>query len=241
MSALPTPRPEAPAHQPMPETAPNAELLRALRRLVRGLSALLLGLPLTLFVCIQSAVTEWLRPMGVLPPMFGMSLLLYGLVEMGHFQKQERVWQTALDRAKMLGVVNLGLSPFIYWWNRMPGELAFTVSIGLLTLSSLLFLFNLNCVLQRLAAMLPDETLRADTNFFTTLNLGLVLALLTLAATYFVLAQIDTLPQLLIVFTERLYELRRTLMVFLVILPVAMTMTLIWKIKEVVLTSVFDK
>ena len=225
----------------MPETAPNAELMQSLRRLVRGLSVLFWCLPLALLVCVQSAVTEWLKPMGIVPPVLTTTLLLYGVMELGHFQKQERIWLQALDRAKLLGLVNVGLSPFIFWWNKLPGEVAFAVSVTLLALSGLLFLFNLNYVLQRLAAMLPDETLRADTQLFTSLNLGLMLTVLALLGFYFVLAQIDSLPQMAIEFLDRLFEARRWLLVFLILLPVAMTMTLIWKIKEVVLASVFGQ
>ena len=225
----------------MPEPASKAELMHSLRRLIRGLSILFWCLPLALLVCVQNAVTEWLKPMGVLPPVITTLLLLYGVMELGHFQKQERIWQHSLDRAKMLGLVNTGLSPFIFWWNKLPGELAFTVSVALLGFSSLLFLLNLNYVLQRLAAMLPDETLRSDTQLFTSLNLGLMLTVIVLVAVYFILAQISTLPQMAIEFLDRLFDARRWLLVFLIILPVAMTMTLLWKIKEVVLAGVFEQ
>jgi len=51
----------------MPDPAPNAELLRALGRLVRGLSVLFWGLPLALVACVQTAKTEWLRQFGLSP------------------------------------------------------------------------------------------------------------------------------------------------------------------------------
>ena len=225
--------------------APKAALMQSLRRLVRGLSVLFWCLPLALLVCVEGAVglqnnaSAWLHAMGILPPVLATALLLFGVRELGHFQPQERIWQESLDRAKLLGLVNFGLSPFVFWWNRLPGELAFSVSVGLLALSGLLFLFNLNHVLQRLAAMLPDETLRADTQLFTSLNLGLMLAVLALLGVYALLDQVDSLPQLLIEFLDRLFEARRGLLVLLILLPVAMTMTLLWKMKEVVLASVF--
>ena len=177
----------------MADPAPNAELMRSLGRLVRGLSAVFWGLPITLLVSVQGAVTDFLRPMGMFPPVLGSALLFFGLLQIGCFQKQERVWQAALDRAKLIGLVNIGLSPFIYLWNMQPRETFFAQSVALLTLSSLLFLFSLNQVLQRLTAM-------------HLLNLG-----------------------------------RRSILLFLVLLPLAMTMTLVWKIEEVVLSSVFGQ
>ena len=109
---------------------------------------------------------------------------------MGQFQKQERPWRNALDRAKLLGLVNLGLCPFIYWHNKMPGTAFFTTGVLLLELSAVLFLFNLNLVLQRLGAMLPDETLRQETRQFTALNRWLLVVLLLFVGAYAVLVQV---------------------------------------------------
>jgi hypothetical protein len=224
----------------MSETAPKAELMLSLRRLVRGLSILFWGLPLALLVCVRTSVSEWLRPLGMLPPIISTVLLLYGLRELGYFQKQERVWAHALDRAKILAIVNIGLSPFVFWWNQLPHVPFYMMAVALLMLTGLLFLFSLNFVLQRLAAMLPDETLRIETRFFTSFNLYLLVSVLAVAALYIVLQQMDTLPDLLAHLVHAIDSTRQWLLVFVVLLPLAMTMTLIWKIKEVVLASVFE-
>ena len=63
----------------MHDPVPNAELLRSLGRLVRGLSALFWGLPIALVVCVQTAKGELLRPLGVAPPLVATALLLHGL------------------------------------------------------------------------------------------------------------------------------------------------------------------
>src|SRR5450432_4651661 len=99
---------------------PNAELLRSLGKLARGLSALFWGLPASLIVCAETTRIELLKPIGIVPALVVNALLLYGLWQMGSFQKQERQWRNALDRAKLLGFVNLGLSPFLFWFIRMP-------------------------------------------------------------------------------------------------------------------------
>jgi hypothetical protein len=225
----------------MSDTVAKAELMRSLRRLVRGLSALFWGLPLTLLVCVRTSIGEWLRPLGMLPPVLTTVLLLYGLYQLGYFQKQERVWIHSLDRAKALGVVNVGLSPFVYWWGQLPHVQFYLLGVGVLTLSGVLFLFNLNFVLQRLAAMLPDETLRMETRFFTSFNLYLLLALVMLMAAYVILQQFDGLPPVVDQLVRALDNNgREWLLIFLILLPLALTMTLIWKIKEVVLASVFE-
>src|SRR4051812_18002212 len=104
----------------MPDPNPNAELLRSLGRLVRGLSALFWGLPVALIVCVETAKTEALHSLGIYPPIIVTAWLLFGLWQLGYFQKQERIWRSALNRAKLLAMVNLGLSPFLYWWNQIP-------------------------------------------------------------------------------------------------------------------------
>src|SRR5580658_6935994 len=162
----------------MDKSAPDPQLLRSLGKLARGLSALFWGLPATLLISAETARADWLKPLGLLPLLAINALLLYGLWQMGDFQKQERPWRLALDRALLLALVNLGLCPFIYWQNRMPGEKLFNYAVVLLELSAVVFLFNLNLVLKRLAAMLPDETLRQETRQFTALNCWLLVTLL---------------------------------------------------------------
>ncbi len=223
----------------MAESAPNVELLASLGRLARGLSALFWGLPLALVVCVQTAKGELLRPLGVAPPLVATALLLYGLGLLGHFQRQERVWRAALDRAKTFALINLGLSPFLYWWNQVPANRFYNSVVGLMALSGLIFLFTLNPVLCRLTAMLPDETLRQETKLFTTLNRYLLLATLAFVVAGFLLARTDRLPDPVINLLFFLDRAAFWILLFLILLPVAMTMALVWKIKEVILAGVF--
>lgn len=224
----------------MADPVPNPELLRALGRLARGLSALFWGLPTALIIGVRAAKAEWTGLLEVVVVCMLNGLLLFGLWQMGAFQKQERPWQGALDRAKLLGVVNLGLSPFLYWSNRMPAEEFFAVAVLILGASAVLFLFNLNIVIERLGAMLPDETLRLETKQFTAINRGLLLSLLLIAAAYFCFLHLPDLPVVLRVVALLLERYSLLAMVLLILLPLAMTMALIWKTKEVILESLFS-
>jgi hypothetical protein len=223
----------------MPELAPNPQLLRSLGKLARGLSALFWGLPAALLIAAETARSDWLKPLGVLPLLAINGLLLYGLWQMGEFQKQERPWRLALDRALLLALVNLGLSPFVYWHNRMPGEVLFKYAVLLLGLSGVVFLFNLNLVLKRLAAMLPDETLRQETRQFTALNRWLLVMLLFLAIAFLWLSGLPHITQPVIKVFNWVGRLSGLLLIFFILLPLAMTMALIWKTKEVILDAVF--
>jgi len=224
---------------PNPKLGNEVELLRSLGRLARGLSALFWGLPATLVICAETARASWLKPLGMIPALAATGLLLFGLVQMGGFQKQERVWHNALDRAKLLGLVNFGLCPFLYWQNKMPDQPFFNAAVFVLVLSAILFLFNLNVVLKQLGAMLPDETLRQETRQFTALNRWLLVALLLCATAYVVLMNDPRLPAALGALFLWANNFSFWALIFFALLPLAMTMALIWKTKEVILDSVF--
>jgi len=224
----------------MPDFVPNTDLLRSLGRLVRGLSALFWGLPLALIICFYTARADGLKSFGMAPPIGSTSLLVYGLWQLGAFQKQERVWRNALDRAQILSVINCGLSPFLYWWNRIPDQVFYIVMVLLFAFSSLLLLASINLVLQRLSAILPDEALRIETRQFTTLNLNLLLATFISALFYFGLGQAQAIPRWLGIIASIMDRGSFWFLVVLVLLPLAMTMALIWKTKEIILESIFN-
>jgi hypothetical protein len=223
----------------MPDSAPNADLLRSLGRLARGLSALFWGLPASLVIGAETSRTDWLRPFGIVPALAGTGLLLFGLWQMSDFQKQERPWLNALDRAKLLGLVNFGLCPFLYWQNKMPGQPLYNAAVFLLGLSALIFLFNLNVVIKQLGAMLPDETLRQETRLFTALNRWLLVGLLFFAAAHNVFLNSPRWQQAFGAFAYWPEHLGFWALIFFALLPLAMTMALLWKTKETILDSVF--
>ena len=225
----------------MSDTPPNPELLRALGKLVRGLSALFWGLPAALIICVGTAIGGWFRAFSIAPVMLTTGLILYGLYQIGAFQKQERPWRLALDRARLVALVNFGLSPFLYWWNRMPDNSFFTTVVGLLAVTSLLFLFNLNLVIARLGEMIPDEMLRQETRQFTVINRSLLVLLLVIASCYVFLLQMPNLPGVLVNILLRLQHVGQPVLMLLVLLPLSLTMSLLWKTKEVIMDSLFTQ
>src|SRR4051794_30430228 len=134
----------------MPDGDRNAELLASLRAMVRGLSALFWGLPAALVIAVQTGKGEWLKPLGVAPIVLAMAALLYGVVSLGKFQTQERIWMNALERARLVAIANVGLSPFLFFWSKVPGNMFFTIMVEVMFLTLLAFLFLLNAVLARL-------------------------------------------------------------------------------------------
>ena len=102
--------------------------------------------------------------------------------------------------------------------------------------------------------MLPDETLRLETRFFALLNRYILLVLLVVLGGYCIIIHVEPdLPDQFLGWLLKisplppqanalLYFLDRAglwIMLFFVLLPLAMTMALLWKIKEVILAGVF--
>jgi len=224
----------------MSDHPPDPQLLRSLSRLVRGLSALFWGLPAALIVCVGTGLGGWLPAFNVAPVLATTALPLYGLWHVGAFQRQERPWRRALDRTRLIGLINFGLSPFLYWWYRMPANPFFAAVVGLLVVTGLLFIFNLNLVVARLGEMLPDETLRMETRQFTQFNRVMLIALIFLLGAYVFLAQMPTLPPSLLMVLAGLQQYGQSTLLLMVLLPLSLTMALIWKTKEVILESVFE-
>ena len=247
----------------MSSPAPTTDFLASLGRLARGLSALFWGLPVSLAVCVLTARGERLYVLGILPPLAVMGLLLYGVSLLGRFQPQERVWMTAIERMRVLAIINVGLAPFAYWWTRaqgiLPASIAaeqtivdlslqvsqiprvmfFDIMAELLCLSWLSFLYLMNPLLRRLVAMVPDETLRQDARVFTRFNESLLTALIVLATAYFVLKPMQRLPRLVVDLLLAFEGGGVMVGLFILLIPVTLTMSLLWKTKEVILAGVF--
>ena len=222
--------------------APTPELLRSLGRMLRGLSALFWGLPLTLIISVQSQTHVWAQGLGLsfVLPSVTHGLLFFGLTQMSWFQPQERVWRNALDRARLTALVNVGLAPFLYFRVLLPQMPHYAAAVDLLYFSSLLFLYNYNQVLFRLSLMLPDESLRRDVHLLAELNHVVLIGVALLGSLYLIVWWTGVAPTFLYRFLQFLDMNRLLLAVLPLLLPVAMMMTLTWRIKELVMDGVFS-
>ena len=226
----------------MDEADAQPDLLPTLARVVRGTSMLFWGLPVAMVVSIMSTLSNWTDaawPMGMLMPPVAFGVLWVGLWLLGAFQPQERVWQAALGQAKLLGLFNLGLSPFLHWHHRAPDELYFANAVWLLALVFVFYLMALNKTLARLAAMLPDETLRVESQLFSRMNRVLLTITSISIGVMYLVTRIDEPPELLFRLVAMAAQFRPWLFMAFVLIPVSMTMSLLWKTKESILASVF--
>jgi len=223
--------------------AAKLEVMRSLGQLVRGLSYLFWALPVTLLVDVETARSDcfgFLGDAAFAPSVLAGAALYYSLRQMREFQKQERIWHQALHRAEILAVLNAGLAPFLFWWHRFPQFSFYLACVFVLAFSGLLFLMQINQLLRRLSAMLPDEALREETTMFTSLNTGLFLAALMGLVIYLGLAWADLLPAAIGKILTGENPAGQWLLLFMSLMPLAMTLAILWKIKEVIFASIFE-
>jgi hypothetical protein len=232
----------------------HPDLMPSLRKLVRGLEVLFWAL----LVCVQETMVSWWESWGIAPALAAMVLLWYGTYSLGHFQKQERVWQGTVNFAQVLALLMVGLVPFLHWqqqitsdtmtWSQMSEAQKHVVySACIFFTAGMMYVLNLNHVLARLAAMLPDPILRADVRLFVYLNFGLFLLLVIglwmhqkadvvfLGLREFAPAFAESIGSYL-----GLAAMMKAAILWAATLVVTLTMTMLWKTKEAILKSVFS-
>jgi hypothetical protein len=219
----------------------GGRIISSLVRVIRGLSALFWGLPLSLLACGRTAMGDMSPELGLFPALAANGLILYGVMQLQKFHPQEQVWIKAVERAKLFALLNVALSPFPWWWNRWPDEPFFGESMLLLLFSGMSLLLCLNHALRRLAAMLPDETLRSETGVFTALNSTLIFALVALVAAWMLASLLPAPPIWLNLLLVTVNERRGWLVVVLALLPLALTMTLLWRAKEALFNGLGER
>ena len=227
---------------------------------MRGLSAVFWGLPLAILAAAKTALGEGPRifpgalPLGsgpwarmgsdtlsaCLAALLAAGLVCYGLRQLVRFQAQEQIWIAAVTRASLAAVAVIGLLPFAYWWSRFPGQPIFERGVALLFAAGIGLGLALNHLLVRLAAMLPDEILRQDSRLLSSIDQSLLLGLLTFAALdWWLPVWLARLPESWGPVILTLHELRFSLLLLGALIPLALTMTLLWKAKETIVEGVF--
>jgi len=209
------------------------------RHLLRGLSTLFWSLPLSLLVSIQTLVTDNLRGMGVVPPVLCTGALLFGTQCLNYFNPEGEFWRLRANQLRLVAVILVGLSPFVYFWNRYPGEDYFRSSIFMIGLAAFAFLLFLNRLLRELAPIIPRPELNAETQLFTNINTNLIYFSIAISLVFAVLPYLSFLPGIFLVRIEMLESIKRTLLLFLFLFPLSLTMTLLWKYKECVVEEAF--
>lgn len=206
-----------------------------LGRVLRGLSSLFWGLPVTLVAFARHFLSVWPSVYDLVLPPLGTLLLVYGVFRLSRFHPQERVWQQSVFTAESLGMVLVGLSPFLYLWSRVPTEPLFARAVAVLVFAAVLFLVALTRLLSRLAAMLPDPATQADAHLFHVLTGYVGLTLGTMAAVLYWRLAPASLSEFLSLPQQPIAQGFQAFLLMLLLIPIAMSMAVTWKLKEVVM------
>jgi hypothetical protein len=221
------------------DEAPDAgDAIVDLASVMRGLSAVFWGLPLSLLAFARHFLVLWPTIYDLLFPTVSTLLLFFGLTRLGRWHPQERVWQKAVLLAQVLALIMVGLSPFLFLWSRAPAYPFYARAVLLLVCAAFGFVVALTRVLMRLSAILPDEVARADARLFHTLSTYVVLVLVSVAVTVYVRLAPIPLHEYLALPRQPFGFGRQALLLLLTLIPVAMAMAVSWKLKEVVMAMV---
>lgn len=236
---------------------PSSEL----RPLLRGLNALLVGLPMALLVCVPGAVGDWIRlfvivllegnalpgmwVLALFPSLFAIGLLFIAILQLGKFRADVKKWQSDLYHSRLFVLVCLGLSPFLQWAEvesgiSSEGILIFRLNMILFTLAAFVFLLHLNLLLRRLATLLPNEILRADTRIFAKFNPILLLLVLSVVGIYLLASMLDPANQRFKQIMEAINDQSGRLLILLVLPSVATTLSMVWKSRQTALRMIFE-
>jgi hypothetical protein len=232
-----------------------------LRPLLRGLNALLVGLPLAVLVCVPGAVGDWIRLfiivvldgsvlpgmwlLALLPTLGSIGLLVYAVWQLGQFRPEVGEWQADLHHSRLFVLVCLGLAPFLQWAGAETGvppggAFVFRLNVLLFILAAFVFLLHLNLLLRTLAMLLPNEVLRADTRIFAKLNPLLLLLVLGLMTVYLVVSALEPEGERLRRVLEAINVQSGRLLILLVLPSVATTLSMIWKSRQTALRILFE-
>ena len=236
---------------------PSAEL----RPLLRGLNALLVGLTLALLVCVPGAVGDWIRlfvivllegnalpgmwVFALLPSLFAIGLLVVAVWQLGQFRVDVKEWQSDLYHSRLFILVCLGLSPFLQWSeveSGIPpgGMFVFHLNVILFPLAAFVFLLHLNLLLRRLATLLPNEVLQADTRIFAKLNPMLLLLVLIVVGIYLLASMLQPTNQRFKQIMEAIDGQSGRLLILLVLPSLATTLSMVWKSRQTALRMIFE-
>tara|TARA_B100001123_G_scaffold154830_1_gene179384 strand:+ start:1439 stop:2242 length:804 start_codon:yes stop_codon:yes gene_type:complete len=228
----------------------------SLRQLVRGLELLFWALPITLLVCVQEILAPAWESWGIMPLILSTGTLWFGVSRLRQFHPKEQIWQSAVRLTEVLALLMAGLVPFLHWIQALPELSASGYSAGqkhiiystiIFCTASIMFVLNLNHLLTRLGAILPDPVLRADIKLFVMMNFILFFPMLAAMWCCRLSNELYSVlyykaPGLAESFGNAvgLQELLQGVVLWIAILIIATTMTMIWKAKEAVLNGVFS-
>ena len=224
--------------------AAKADLMRALGRLARGLSTLFWGTPADAGGAVETARTDSARFFGRAGHLrrrwFSAPCCGTGCAKCGTFRGRSASGSRRSIGRRLFAIVNVGLAPFLFWWHRFPSVPFYVVVRGIPGGVGPALSHSTQPGAAAPERHAPDEMLRAgnqDVHRLQHLDApggdGRLVPLHRIWTA-------SQMPDIVLgSFHFRPQERGLWLALFLTLMPVAMTMALLWKIKEAIFTGLF--
>lgn len=205
---------------------------------VKGLSAIFWGLPLSLLAFARHFLALWPTIYDLLLPALATALLTFGVSLLTRLHPQERIWQRSAFVTQVLAMLLVGLAPFLFLWSRAPSVPYYARAVLVLVGVAFTFMVSLTRTLVRLSAVLPDDIARGDARLFHALSSYVIAVLVGVGITIYLRLAPIPLSEFLALPRQPFGFGRQAILLLLTLVPVAMAMSVAWKLKEVAMAMV---
>lgn len=207
-------------------------------RLASGFSKLLWSIPLGLFLFTGAIRVHWAPLIQVPSYLMAAALYCWGILTLRKTPSLTSKWRQTLHLSLVLGVLLFYFAPFIYWWERRPmiDHLAINVFAFLFAVTWILWLIN--ALAEAIATRLEDKVFFIETRLCRwSVGLFMILPVLTFWVMSTWRASRYGIP--LSQFIQDLLFVRQAYWLFAAfILPLTLTLTMVWKTRKRILTQV---
>ncbi len=231
------------------EVAPAAHVAAAdLVRLTQGLYFIFWGLLVIVVVSVQAVVLLWMRAFaetfflggGVLATVVGSWRLHQArLADLPDTAASGR-WRKRVSRLRALALLLAYFAVLFYLWRRLPGNLYLQLNAAAFVAACIAYLTMLNRTVTTLAALVGRQQMALEARLFTAANIVLLLLPFVVALGYIVLRAVTQESSLLDEF-RKLLERVSLLGAIVVLLPVSLTLALVWAAKDTLVQELVSR
>lgn len=200
--------------------------------LIRGFACLFWGIPISLLVFSRLPDLRLGTHLYVPVHLFGLLLMYRGTLQLQRANLLTLRWGGLVRQLMLALVLQVYLSPFVFWWKRMPGVPLYQANLLLLAAVAMYTLRLVSRLAGEWGARLDDRVFRSEAAISGWTALGfLALPILLVPAGLWLLLRGGSWDESLALATQAAATWPRwTLLLFAV--PASFTMAVAWKAKE---------
>ncbi len=218
----------APEAIDLPSSLTRADWLR----MASGFSKLLWSIPLGLLLFTGAISLRW-PPLIQLPSyIVAAALYFWGLLILRKVTPFSPAWSHSLRMALLLGFLLFYFSPFIYWWERRPLIDHLSVNVFALVFTVTWILWTINTLVEVISNQLNDKVFMIEARLCRwSVGLFMIIPLLVFLILSTLRASQHGVP--LAQFLHNLLYARHAYLLFAgFVMPMTLTLTMIWRTKK---------